>query len=439
MKSLLLLIGDVAALYAALFLALLVRYGGGYYDQLVDVHLQPFTIIFVLWVLIFYIAGLYDLRRLRNNLDFLKTLALALVTNALISAVTFYLTPAFGIAPKTNLFIFIVIFAAIEVWWRRLFNRLTASSEAPNRVLLIGNGPISSELELVTGENAQLGYAVVAHLKEEDADADPALLARIVAEERVNLIVVPRELKRKTTLAPALYELFGRGIAIIDLDGFYEMIMRKVPLADIEETWFLENIEGAAKFYDQFKRAFELLFAAALGIVLLPLELAIALLVVTTSRGPMLYRQTRVGAHGRNFTLYKFRTMRQDAEQNGAQWAAKNDPRTTPIGKILRSSHLDELPQLLNIAKGDISFVGPRPERPEFVAKLKTEIPFYEIRLLVPPGVTGWAQINHRADLTLDDVKEKLQYDVYYLKNRSPILDVAIALKTLKSFFVTPK
>jgi lipopolysaccharide/colanic/teichoic acid biosynthesis glycosyltransferase len=225
----------------------------------------------------------------------------------------------------------------------------------------------------------------------------------------------------------------------VDLDRFYETVMRKVPLAEIEETWFLENIEGVARFYDPFKKAIEFLASIAIFMILLPIEILVALLVRSTSRGPVIYRQIRVGQGEREFTLYKFRTMRRDAERTGAQWAAQNDSRATPVGKLLRATHLDELPQLWNIIRGDISFVGPRPERPEFVAKLKAQVPFYEMRLFVKPGVTGWAQIHYRADLTLEDVEQKLQYDIYYLKNRSLFLDLTIILKTLKSIFVTPR
>ncbi len=439
-KVVLLFAGDVVALYAGLFLTLAVRYGAGFWVQFTDVHAAPFTVIFVPWLVVFYIAGLYDLRRLRNNLDFIKTLSLSLATNAIIAALFFYFVPLFGIAPKTNLFVFIVIFAIIELFWRRAFNRLTGAGDAPNRVLLLGNGPSAAEVELTIAENAQLGYDIVAHLAEDAAIQSPASLEALVRESRANLVVVPRGLKRRGALTRTLYELFGRGATILDLETFYEIVMRKVPLADIEETWFLENIEGVAKFYDQFKRAIEFLLAIAIGLALLPVEILIALLVALTSRGPAIYRQIRVGAHGRDFTLYKFRTMRRDAERDGAaQWASKNDARVTPVGKILRASHLDELPQLWNIIQGDVSFVGPRPERPEIVSKLKTEVPFYEVRLLVTPGVSGWAQLNHRADLTIDDVRQKLQYDLYYLKNRSPILDLAIILKTVKSIFVNPE
>ena len=333
----------------------------------------------------------------------------------------------------------LVVFAVVETYWRRFFNRLTESGEAPNKVVLVGTGPSAKEIAATVRENPQLGYAITAELTGEEASRTPAAIERAAREYSANLVAVPRELKRKGSLALVLYRLFGRGISVIDLDSFYEVVMRKVPLADIEETWFLENIESTARFYDPFKRAIEFLAALVIGIILLPLEILIAIIVKLTSPGPVIYRHMRVGQHGREFTFYKFRNMRVDAEREGARWATPNDTRATPFGKFLRKTHLDELPQLWNIIKGDMSFVGPRPERPEFVIKLKEQIPFYEVRLLVRPGVTGWAQINHRADLTPDDVKQKLQYDIYYLKNRSPVLDLAIVLKTLKSIFVTPK
>ncbi len=448
MKTFLLFLGDLAALYAALLATLLLRYGGGWYFQLIHYHLAPFTIIFAAWLVVFFIAGLYDLRRLRNNLDFLKTLSLALVANAAVAVIVFYLVPAFGIAPKTNLVIFIVFFAVIETLWRRAWNRATASGEAPNRAILVGTGPAAAEAELMVAESPQLGYAIAGHMSEEDAARAPAALEAFVRENGANTVIVPRELKRKAGLAPALYRLFGAGTAVIDLDSFYELVMRKVPLSEVEETWFLENVEGTARFYDPLKRAFEFAAALALGIVLLPLELLFALLIVATSRGPAIYRQRRTGSRGREFTLYKFRSMRTDAEAaTGAQWSgaaaaaagSAHDPRVTAFGRILRASHLDELPQLWNIVRGDLSFVGPRPERPEIVAKLAAEIPFYNIRHLIKPGVTGWAQINHRADRTLEDVRQKLQYDIYYLKNRSLILDLTTILKTAKSVFVNPK
>ena len=369
LKSFLFFVADAVALYAALFITLLIRYGGNFYAEFLDAHAVPFTIIFVLWIIVFYIAGLYDLRRLRNNLDFVKTLFLCLGINAALAVLLFYLIPVFGIAPKTNLLIFIVIFAFIEVFWRRFLNRAMAFGEAPNKVLIIGDGAIGAEIKQTIAENPQLGYSIKAEMDEKVAYASPQDVKTIARREGVNLIVISHKLKHEPALVAVLYELFAAGVAVTDLVSFYELIMRKVPLSGVQETWFLENIEQQVSFYDPLKRASEFIGALALGIILLPFEILIALLVALTSRGPVIYKQVRVGEKGKEFTLYKFRTMRADAEKNGAQWAQKNDARTTPIGGILRASHLDELPQLWNIVRGDLSFVGPRPERPEFVAK----------------------------------------------------------------------
>jgi exopolysaccharide biosynthesis polyprenyl glycosylphosphotransferase len=381
---------------------------------------------------------------LRNNIDFIKTLAVAITSSAVIAILLFYFIPVFGIAPKTNLFIFFILFAVIEFLWRRFFNKITTSTEMPNKVLFIGEGSEIEEVSKVIKENPQLGYSINASLKEEDIINNKNILKETSAKQNINIIVVPRHIKRQNEFAEALYELFREGISIVDVADFYELILQKIPLDDLEEAWFFENIERASRFYDPLKNAGEFIFAIVLGMVLLPIEILIAIIIKLTSKGPIFIKQKRVGKLGEIFTLYKFRSMVAmapdgQAETNGAQWSTKNDSRITPFGKIIRATHLDELPQLLNVAQGKLSFVGPRPERPEFVEILKEKIPYYEIRLLVKPGVTGWAQINHRADLSLDDVKQKLQYDVYYLKNRSMIIDIAIILKTIKSVFINPK
>jgi lipopolysaccharide/colanic/teichoic acid biosynthesis glycosyltransferase len=163
----------------------------------------------------------------------------------------------------------------------------------------------------------------------------------------------------------------------------------------------------------------------------------ISVLTGLTSKGPVIYKQDRVGQGGKVFTIFKFRTMIPDAEKNGPQWAAVQDKRSTPLGKLLRRTHLDELPQLINIFGGESSLVGPRPERPEFVEQLKKEVPFYDLRHLVRTGITGWAQINYRYGASVDDTYEKVQYDLYYLKNRSLVLDIIILIKTLRLFFIT--
>ena len=335
----------------------------------------------------------------------------------------FYLIPAFGIAPKTNLLIFIVIFAVIEMFWRRLLNRAMAFGEAPNKVLIIGDGSRSGgDQEDHRRKLRSSATRSKRRWTKKTAYASPQEIRTIARARRRQPHRHPAASSNmRPALVAVLYELFASGIVVTDLVSFYELIMRKVPLAGVQETWFLENIAQRVSFYDPLKRAAEFVGALVLGIILLPFEILIALLVALTSRGPVIYKQVRVGEKGKNSRSINSARCAWTRRKNGAQWAAKNDARTTPIGGILRASHLDELPQLWNIIRGDLSFVGPRPERPEFVAKLEAQIPYYEARLFIKPGVTGWAQIHHRADLTDEDVARKTA--IRHLLSEKPLAD----------------
>ena len=210
--------------------------------------------------------------------------------------------------------------------------------------------------------------------------------------------------------------------------------MKKVPLEAISQLWFLENISrGEKRLYEFLKRLTDISLAIIGGIVFAVLYPFIALAIKWETEGPVFYKQSRIGKGGKIFEVIKFRTMIKEAEKYGAVWATKNDQRVTKAGRFLRKTRLDELAQVINILKGEMSVVGPRAERPEFVEKLKKEIPFYDERLLVRPGLTGWAQINYGKDLDSNDTKEKLQYDLYYIKNRSLTIDLAVILKTIKT------
>ena len=217
----------------------------------------------------------------------------------------------------------------------------------------------------------------------------------------------------------------------------YEMICEKIPVSFVTQTWFLENLkEGEKEFYDKTKQILDVILAGILLIATLPFWLFIALAIKIGDGGPVLYRQERIGKDGKPFFLFKFRSMKVGAEEKtGPVWAKEEDPRVTGIGKWLRRLHLDELPQMINVFKQEISLVGPRPERPEFVEKLEKEIPHYHIRHLIKPGFSGWAQIKFRYGRSVMDSQEKFQYDLYYLKNRSLILDLGILLKTFRLFF----
>ncbi len=339
-------------------------------------------------------------------------------------------------------FVFLVIFVTLEIIWRRFFNRATASSRAKTKIALVGSSRATEEISVFVKENPQLGYELTVWLKSKE---DFSSLKKIGDWEKlankncVDLIVIPRYFKNEPETAKIFYKLLTLDIEIVDLPVFYETIFQKIPLGDVNEEWFLNEIVEKEKFYDNLKKGVEFVLAFALGITLLPLEILIAFLVKLSSRGPIIYKQTRVGKNGREFVIYKFRTMRADAEKNGPQWAETGDKRITLIGKFLRYSHLDELPQLLNIVKGELSFVGPRPERPEFVKILREKIPYYDVRHIIKPGVTGWAQINYRYGASVEDAARKLEYDICYIKNRSLLLDIAVILKTFKSFFISIK
>jgi lipopolysaccharide/colanic/teichoic acid biosynthesis glycosyltransferase len=220
---------------------------------------------------------------------------------------------------------------------------------------------------------------------------------------------------------------------LVDLVSFYEDVQKRIPLSELSEAWFLQNLRDAGKrLTDISKRALDGALGVALALLLLAVTPLVAAAVWLDDRGPLTYTQRRIGKNGRPFSIVKFRTMKRDAEGNGAQFAMPKDPRVTHVGHFLRKTRIDELPQVWNILRGDMSFVGPRPERPEFVTELTGAMPFYPIRHLVKPGLTGWAQINFPYANSLETNLKKLQYDLYYLKHRSLLLDLTILLRTLK-------
>ncbi|MCL5004597.1 MAG: sugar transferase [Patescibacteria group bacterium] len=442
-KTFMIFIGDVVILYGSLIIALFLRRGFTptvNFPEYVKLHLAPFSLFFIIWVLIFYLANLYDPRNFKNRLEFFKNFSLALIINGLAGVVFFYLFSVGGITPKTNLLLFLIVFATLGTLWRYLFNYLGGIVGTPEKILIIqsdSQNKLSEQLIKYLEKNRQLGYQITNVIKTENREIEN--IAEIIKERQIDLVIIPTHLEEKAKLASLIYENLSLGIKVLNFAEFYELIFKKVPLSELEEIWFLENFIKEQISYGSIKQVLERFLAFLLFIILSPLILIILIAVKLTSKGLAVYKQTRIGKKENKFTLYKFRTMYLDAEKHGPQWSGENDARITPIGKILRYTHLDELPQLVNIIKGDISFVGPRPERPEFVAILKEKIPYYEIRHLVEPGVTGWAQINYRYGSSIEDAYEKLQYDIYYLKNRSFVLDLLIILKTVKSIFVIAK
>ncbi len=436
-KQIILISGDILTLYASLLLTLWIRYENRFYSEFFINHAEPFTIVFGLWIIVFYIAGLYDLRSLKNDFEFEKRFWYTTVLNIILTALFFYALPDLKITPRANLGIFFLVFGGISYLWRAVYNAILGKSGPANRILMIGSNQASQEIIEHLDENPQLGYKISFWMKEGLRDKEFNHLAQIIIANEITTIVIPAHLKKDAQSAKIIYKCLAIGMEVLELSKLYELVFEKVPLAELEEVWFLENLTSKNKVYESISDPIERVFAIILGTALLPLLILIAILVKITSRGSTFFSQRRVGKNEKEFTIWKFRTMREDAEKNGPQWANYfNDSRVTLLGDILRKSHLDELPQLYNIIKGELSFVGPRPERPEFVEKLRRELPYYDLRHLTKPGITGWAQINYRYAASSTDAYQKLQYDIYYLKNNSLILDLVIVVRTIK-FLIT--
>ena len=433
-KLFVLLAGDILVLYLALFLTLILRYGNhwGYFWQ--D-HFFAFSFIYFFWLIVFYIIGLYDLSVARNNIYFFVTLAKSLIINAFLAIAFFYFFSYFNIAPKTNLFIYLLIFAIIFALWRQFYNRFIKTPALLNNVLIIGQSQESQELIKYIKDNPQLGYRIKKIVDPKEVKILYDLIDTVV-QEKIQIVVTSVDPRNDAELVRNLYQCIPLKIMLADLPSFYEKITGKIPVSAIEEMWFLENLmTGRKVFFEAIKRVIDLLTALILGFFTLLITPLIAVLIKMNAPGPVFYRQKRVGRDNRIFEVIKFRTMIHNAEKNGAQWAKKGDERITRVGSFLRKTRLDELPQLWNILKGDMAFVGPRPERPEFAFsnELLARIPFYQIRHTLKPGLTGWAQIKYPYGSSIEDTLQKLQYDLYYVKNRSLILEIAIVLKTIKT------
>jgi len=406
-KKFILVLGDIFLLYFSLFVALSIRDFSLPSLEVWKIHLFPFSIINVLWLLIFYIAGFYDVGK--KPLFYLSEIFMAMISGGVIAVFLFYLFPFFGITPKTNLIVDILIISFLIWGWRLIFvSFLTRATKV--KIYFLGQFKEKEDLIKIL-----FGYEPIEDIS------------------RADIVVVSETIKKNPEAVESLYKMLHSGKTIIDFDKFYESLTGKIPVSTIDKAWFLENlIEINKQTFRKFKRAVDVIFSLFLFIPLAILFLFVALAIKINSSGPILYRQKRVGRNEKIFDLVKFRSMLHNSESRRDGWEkpGEKDRRITFIGNILRKTRIDELPQIWNVLKGDLSFVGPRPERPEFVKELEKEVPYYSIRHIVKPGLTGWAQINF-GDASAKDALEKLQYDLYYIKNRSPLLDTIIFLKTI--------
>ena len=435
-EALILFIGDVAFFYVSLWVTLLVRYLRVPEDALLVDHVNAFSLLFIAWVVVFFIAGLYEKHTLILRSKIPGLVFGAQVLNSAIAVLFFYLIPYFGITPKTNLFIYLVVSFGLIIFWRlRLFPPIGAQKKQHG--ILIGSGEEMHELMREVNGNPRYNLEFVSSIdleKMESVDFQEEIVNRIYSEG-ITTVVIDTHSEKVEPILPSLYNLIFSKVRFVDMHRVYEDIFDRIPLSLVQYSWFLENVSASTKFtYDFIKRAMDIAVSLILGIVSLLLYPFVALAIRLEDDGPIFIHQRRIGKSNTPISLTKFRTMAFD-DGGVESLGVKNY--VTKIGKFLRKTRIDELPQLWNVLFGTISLIGPRPELPELVKVYGEQISYYNIRHLIKPGLSGWAQIYHEAHphhhTDVEETCVKLSYDLYYIKNRSFLLDLKITLKTIKT------
>ncbi len=409
-----------------------------------DPHFMKTSIITATYLYAFYHFDLFATHNYRPSRQMAVNLVMAVITASVVLFSLYFVMPSTstwrGILLANNIMVPLTVLV-----WRASFASWVVPLLPKKNVLIIGSG----ELARKTGEKiyrgAGLGLRLVGFIDEDPAKLGVSIvnpgvvggyddIARIVRENRIERIIIALRERRARLPMSALLDCRLRGVAVEESETFNERVHGKIPLDHLNLSWVVFSSGfGSITSRKRIKRVEDILFSVVSLAVLSPFFVIIPILVKLGSRGPVLYTQERVGENGRVFTIYKFRTLRHGAEaETGPVWISRQKG-ITPLGRVLRRTRLDELPQIINVLRGDMSFVGPRPERPFFVKKLKKMIPYYEMRTVVKPGITGWSQVHYPYGASEKDAREKLKYDLYYIKNMSPVLDMLIFFLTIRT------
>ncbi len=426
-KTFLLLVMDLLVMVLALTVVIYARKAGNPSSDYLVKHYQLFSVLFPLWTLMYFIEGLYTLKTY-NPANLPISLMRGTLGAVFLSFIVIYLSPMGKLTPKTNLILLAILTLPLLYGWRRLFFTFFSNARRLRSTLLIGSEQTIALVREEIGHKAHLGYKIIGAYSPEEAQT----MGEIPS---VELIAIERRMTKDQNLYQKVFSLLGSGTEIIDLAKFAEQISGKIPIQAIDESWFIEYCgHQESRSYDVIKNMIDRTVAVLLLITLIPVACILFPILLIVHGRPIFFKQIRTGQNNLPFKLYKLRTMVVDAEKNGAQWSRPGDARITPLGKVLRKTRLDELPQLINIIRGEMSLVGPRPERPEIIEKqLAPTIPYYNLRHLVKPGVTGWAQVTFRYGFSQEDSFEKLQFDLFYVKNKSIWLDILVIIKTIKT------
>jgi sugar transferase (PEP-CTERM system associated) len=436
------LVFDVGLFFAALLLAVHLQHSGA---TPLDIIVPAALLFGAVMVLVNAAFGLYRREPALDDAQFVRRAILSMLVGFPTAYAIFFVYSRGAVLHEATPYV-ILVALSVAIALRKPFVARAANAFFQRRILVVGTGAGALEVEQTVRGLPAAGLTIVGFVplptREEglavprERLTPPGLsIPELVARLRVHEIVVAAREQRGGVLPVGeLLDCRTLGVRVSDLPGFFERMRGEVPVEALKASWLIYGEgfrQGLAR--RAVKRAFDLVMAAVLLTLAIPVMLVTAAAIFLESGGPVIFRQERVGRGNRPFTLLKFRSMRTDAESDGkARWASEQDDRITAVGRVIRKLRIDELPQLVNVLKGEMSLIGPRPERPCFVAELAREIPFYALRHTVHPGITGWAQVRCEYGASVEDAKRKLQFDLYYVKNHSLVLDLLIAVETVR-------
>ncbi len=446
-RTILLLLVEAMLLFSGLIVAVYMRLGVADAEEALILKngFYKAALATVFCLASFYLFDLYDFVVMHDRSELVLRLLQALGLAWVALALLFYAVPQVMLGRGVSL-ISLPVALLLMVGWRLAIHWVLGHPEVGERILIVGSGSFAVEIARETLSRPDAGFRIVGFV-----DNDPALVGKslinpkvigltselrsLVKKENIDRLVVAISDRRGQFPTQELLRLSLSGdVSIEESASFYERLTGRVLLDMIRPSWLIFSSRGRRARTNEVIRVVIHRLIALIGAILsLPIAIITAILIKIDSRGPVLYKQERVGRNGRVFTLMKFRSMRTDAEKNGPVWASNGDDRMTRVGRIIRKIRVDEIPQFWNILRGDMNFVGPRPERPHFVAQLAQEIDYYEQRHLIAPGLTGWAQIKYPYGASIEDARKKLEYDLYYIKNQNLALDATIMFETIKT------
>lgn len=440
-NALLLFIGDLAVFIGGLFVALMIRYQELPGQGIVLEHIEAFLGVFVLWVIVFLGAGLYDTKVNLSRKLIPGIVMRAQIVNLALAGAYFFILPV-GITPKTTLAIYLIVTTLAIVFWR-LFVFPSLATKRAERALIVGTGDEPLALARILNEGRFFKF-VVAEVVDPATFGDAAsfrlALEKYIHEHTVTMVIGDMHSNRSQMLIPIFYDLafYDERVSFLSLHSLYEQIFHRIPPSLVKESWILENVSMVPHAtYDVLKRAFDLVGAIIFGAFTLLFYPFVWLAIKVEDGGSLFYTTERVGQYGRVIRVIKFRTMNG---QDRGQEALRSSLAVTKVGRFLRKTRIDEFPQVWNVLRGDLSFIGPRPEMPALSQVYAEQIPYYTMRHLIKPGLSGWAQINDfdvpRSGIDVERTIAKLSFDLYYLKHRSFFLDLEIVVKTLKALLM---